>query len=183
MSFSRGSLLVFGSMLRTQLNCGAHETEKKAPIIVCVCIVNKKRTVDLHTLKELDDNLWWRSDKHLSATALLGIWDSLETIGEYWHAHHLDKREKGSGTLKVEMKSEVSENEMWGSKFKVVVDLLPTTWTRVVCASCDMPKTIQIFDHGANSWFSLLPAFSFVASHPIQFFDCCLSPMRLFRFD
>ena len=57
MSFSRGPLLVFGSMLRTQLNCGAHETEKKAPIIVYVCIVSEKRTVDLHTLKELDDNL------------------------------------------------------------------------------------------------------------------------------
>ena len=41
------------------------------------------RTVFLHLLKELNDNLGRRSDQNLSASTLFGIRDCLETIGKY----------------------------------------------------------------------------------------------------
>mmetsp|Transcript_11885 Transcript_11885/g.25326 ORF Transcript_11885/g.25326 Transcript_11885/m.25326 type:complete len:150 (+) Transcript_11885:155-604(+) len=46
-------------------------------------------SVLLHALQELDNNLTRGSDKYLALTALFGVCDCLQTIGENGHAHHL----------------------------------------------------------------------------------------------
>ena len=42
----------------------------------------KLLTMLLHTLQEFDYNLTRRSDQHLALTALFGVCDCLQTIGE-----------------------------------------------------------------------------------------------------
>ena len=78
----------------------------------------------LHLLKKLDNHLGRWSDQNLSTSTLFGIGDGLETIGEYWHAHHLDwlwkRRESvsecGSGWLAAQC--------VWGSAVLVYARFL-----------------------------------------------------------
>lgn len=49
--------------------------------------------MDLHTLQELDNDLTAGSDQNLTLSALFGVCDCLETIGEYGHTNHLQSME------------------------------------------------------------------------------------------
>ena len=49
-----------------------------------------RRTVLLHHLEELHDDLRRRADEHLALATLLRIGDRLQAIGEHTHAHHLE---------------------------------------------------------------------------------------------
>ena len=46
------------------------------------------RTVLLHHLEELDDDLGAGADHHLTEAALLGVADALESIGEHTDTDH-----------------------------------------------------------------------------------------------
>ena len=63
----------------------------------CMCIGSSRwretttaaiRTVLLHHLKELDDDLGAGADHHLTEAALLGVADALESIGEHTDTDH-----------------------------------------------------------------------------------------------
>lgn len=51
---------------------------------------DRARTVLLHHLQELDDDLGGRAQQHLALATLLSVRHRLQGIGQHAHAHHLD---------------------------------------------------------------------------------------------
>ena len=78
----------------------------------------RERTVLLHDLQKLDDNLRGRADQNLALAALLCIVDGLQRICEHAHAHHLiswaalRRKERGSGNQSMRLKNESAHREL-----------------------------------------------------------------------
>ena len=72
-------------------------------------IETKKRTVLLHDLEELDNDLGGRTDQDLTLAGLLGVVDAVEGIVENGSADHLDGCFEE--ILKSGMGSEVSDSQ------------------------------------------------------------------------